>query len=188
MCLHTFLGSQRSEQSDLVNVTLSSFFPRSRRARLWVRKHRALQARFFIWLDRAANKDKIGQLESLCETRCDQRKAQISHKGLAVRSILHTWSPLGTVAGCCFWGAGGPLLTGSFGHGAEQCPRAAGSRTARHSRSPSLHSLCQTGLWVSQVTCHGAAAAAWGTRQCGGFQLMHKQKGQPGCGGGGNGN
>lgn len=77
---------------------------------------------------------------------------------------------------------------GSFGHGTKQCLRAAGSRTARNSRVPSPYTPCQAGLWVSQVTCHRAAAAAWGTRQRGGFQLMHKQKGWPGCGGGGNGN
>lgn len=67
---------------------------------------------------------------------------------------------------------------GSFGHWAQQCLRAAGSRTAQSSSCPSLYSPCQTGLWVSQVTCHRATAAAWGTRQCGGFFSTNRRDGQ----------
>lgn len=164
------MSSQRSEQSDLVNETLSSFFPSSRQAWPWVRRHRALQAHFFIWLDIAANEDKIGQWESCCETRCDQRKAQTSHKGFAVRFILRTWSPLGAVLeeqeAPNWWE---PLDMGLSNVSELLAP-------AQHRTALPLACSHPSGRAVGEPgDCH-RGAAAWGSGQWGGFQPVHKQR------------
>lgn len=178
------MGSQRSEQSDLVNETLSSFFPRSRQAWLWVRRHRALQAHFFIWLGIAANEDKIGQWESCCETRCDQRKAQIFPKAFQSDSFCTRgrpwWRWLGTVweeqEASNWWD---PLDMGLSNASELLAPAQHGTALPLACSHPSGRAVGEPG------DCH-RAAAAWGTGQWGGFQPVHKQKGWPGCGGGGN--
>lgn len=71
---------------------------------------------------------------------------------------------------------------GSSEHRAKPCLRAAGSSTALKLLSLSPHPPCQTGL-LTQVTCHTAAAAAWGhpalSRLWTNVEL-HKHNGEPG--------